>query len=468
MISPLRASLLTGLLLTVQISHAQTTESGTVPLRSVAMLVDVSASVGPEFSKQARDIVVDIVTGRGFLGASGWVCNFESPEVENASGEEIWPADESLKQLFKPYWERGPAQQKPLTGKGKALYLSAFGSLPTTLLPPKAWALNNAEDVVSVLTAEYPQKFQDQNTCYLTGVVRIANRVLDVSEEGCYFFIASDQWDDPDWRRTGSRKWVSDLEEAGIYSATAFPEEISRKFKALRSEERYHLIARFHRGDRPGQFYGDDVVRSGSRKYMRLSWYAIGPKPAAIVPPPPVVPPAPGQPEPPKPPPPAFARSLTVLGGLVTAADATDATKPADSRIKVFRDAQPFLAWQVDGPPVAGVDSSFDVSIRRLREDGTLEDVQRVKSANLHRTSEGRLRGLRTGTGTLPLADGVYRLTIEEKPAISSSSATAALLAPVAVWIEVQTPFKWMPWLLTLSLLGAAGVISYSIWTLRR
>ena len=67
------------------------------------------------------------------------------------------------------------------------------------------------------------------------------------------------------------------------------------------------------------------------------------------------------------------------------------------------------------------------------------------------------------GTTTQPLANGIYRVTIEEKPTTGGEGLEAA-----AAWIEVKKPWNWVPWLLGFSALGAASVIGYSVWTLRR
>ena len=91
-----------------------------------------------------------------------------------------------------------------------------------------------------------------------------------------------------------------------------------------------------------------------------------------------------------------------------------------------------------------------------------------IPAFRLNRTTEGRLRGLPDGTNTQPLADGTYRITIEEKPPAGTTPAAGTLLEPAATWIEVKTPFNWLPWALGVSALGAASVIGYSVWSLRK
>ena len=109
------------------------------------------------------------------------------------------------------------------------------------------------------------------------------------------------------------------------------------------------------------------------------------------------------------------------------------------------------------------VDSPFQVTVHRVTESGSLEQVQQLKPAQLPRTNDGRLRGLMAGTTTQPLANGIYRVTIEEKPATGGEGLEAA-----AAWIEVKKPWNWVPWMLGVSALGAASVIGYSVWTRRR
>jgi hypothetical protein len=75
---------------------------------------------------------------------------------------------------------------------------------------------------------------------------------------------------------------------------------------------------------------------------------------------------------------------------------------------------------------------------------------------------------LPTGIATPPLTNGIYRVTVEEKPSTGTAPGGGKTLGPLATWIEVKTPVNWVPWLLGFSVLGAAGVIGYSIWTLKR
>jgi hypothetical protein len=334
--------------------------------------------------------------------------------------------------------------------------------------PPRLWDIGSAQEFESLLTQEFPDRadqFRDGRTCYYIAVARTADRLLQRSDEGCYLFVVSDEWDDPDSKHSPVTDWMPHLEAAGIYD-TRYQSAMRNRFRELKDSDRFHLIARFHKGDRPKR-------TGGSKSYLRVAWYAIGEKPKPVEPPPP--PPPPPKPEdpppPPKPQPPVFARSLTLLGGLIPAHDAGGTSQPDGSRIKVFDHPDPFIAWQVEGVSASSVDSQFEVAIHRVSDGGTLEAVQKLKPAQLMRTSEGRLRGLPAGTKTQPLANGIYRVTIEEKPATAATTAPAAApktLDPVATWIEVRTPFNWVPWLLGVSLLGAAGVIGYSVWSLRR
>jgi hypothetical protein len=462
----LRFSVPACLLVTVVSGYGQAAaEAPTVPVRSVAVVVDVSGSVSQPLALEARGIITDIVGGRGFRAGSGWVCNFDAPEPEDPAGEDLWPQDDFLKAMYQPYWAGTDRLQKPLTGAGKLLYLASCGTLQTTMKPPRLWDLGSAQEFEALLTQEYPNRadqFRDGRTCYYIAVARTADRLLQRSDEGCYLFIVSDEWDDPDSKHSPVTEWMPYLEAAGIYD-TRYQSAMRNRFRELKDSDRFHLIARFHKGDRPKR-------TGGSKSYLRVAWYAIGEKPKPVEPPPPP-PPAPkpeDPPPPPKPQPPVFGRTLTLLGGLTPAHDAAGTSKPDGSRVKVFDHPDPFIAWQVEGVSASSVDSQFEVAIHRVSDGGTLESVQKLKSAQLMRTSEGRLRGLPAGTKTQPLANGIYRVTIEEKPATTTVAGAAKVLDPVATWIEVKTPFNWVPWLLGVSLLGAAGVIGYSVWSLRR
>ncbi|HWB05088.1 MAG TPA: hypothetical protein VG796_18805 [Verrucomicrobiales bacterium] len=484
----LRLSVLTSLLLTAGHSMAQVAPgpppasapapasastpvpavaSPTAPSRSVAVLVDVSGSVSAEYAVEARTIVSDIVTGRGFRAGNGWVSNYDAPEPVDPAGEDTWPEDEVLKTIFKPYWVDSGQPLKPLTGAGKVLFLSPIGTLKTTVSPPRMWDIASAQEFDTLLGQEYPNRkedFKDGRTCYYIGVARTADRLLQRSEEGCYLFVVSDEWDDPDSKHSPVPEWMPYLEKAGIYD-TNYQRAMVKRFHELKESNRFHLIGRFHKGNRPSR-------DKGSRSYLRVSWYAIGEKPQPVEPPRVVEGPKPGDPppvEPPPPlPPPSFGRTLTLLGGLVPANDTNESAKPDASRIKVFDHPDPFIAWQVDGVSASSSDSQFEVSIHKLNDAGRLDSVHHLKPAQLARTSEGRLRGLPAGVSTPALANGIYRVTVEEKSATGAAPAAGTLLEPVATWIEVKTPFNWVPWALGISVLGAAGVIGYSVWSLRR
>ncbi|HEX2748626.1 MAG TPA: hypothetical protein VHM91_11550, partial [Verrucomicrobiales bacterium] len=199
-------------------TSAQAPALPSAPSRAVAVLVDVSASVSSVFAGEARDIVKDIVTGKGFLPGNGWVSNYEVPE--SAVGEDVWPEDEGLKAIYAPYWSGGSQPLKPLTGSGKVFYLGSIGEMGTTVSPPRLWDISSAQEFGALLETEYPRQasqFKDQWTCYYIGVARTADRLLQRSEEGCYLFVVSDEWDDPDSAHPKETKWKSELESAGIY-----------------------------------------------------------------------------------------------------------------------------------------------------------------------------------------------------------------------------------------------------------
>ncbi|HEX2748627.1 MAG TPA: hypothetical protein VHM91_11555, partial [Verrucomicrobiales bacterium] len=413
-------------------------------------------------------IISNIVSGAGFQPSNGWVSNYEVPEPVDPKGEDAWPEDEALVSIFKPYWSGAGQSLKPLTGAGKVFFLSSIGTLKTTVSPPRMWDISSAQEFDGLIRQEYPSRksdFNDGRTCYYIGVSRTADRLLQRSEEGCYLFVVSDEWDDPDSKHQPVDEWMPALKEVGIYDVQ-YQKAMVGRFHELKDSNRFHLIARFHKGARPRR-------DGGTRSYLRVAWYAIGEKPQAVVPEVKIVtPPKAGDPEPPKvlPPLPApvFTRSLTLLGGLTPANDPNESAKPDASRIKLFDHPNPFITWQVDGITASSVDSQFEVTIARLNDGGRLDPLHRLKSAQLARTSEGRLRGLPAGVSTPNLENGTYRVTIEEKPATAAAPGAGKLLEPAAAWIEVKTPFNWVPWLLGVSVLGAAGVIGYSVWTLRR
>src|SRR5436190_4571775 len=69
---------------------APVSETATAPLRSVAVLVDVSGSVYAPWAVEARDIISDIVTGRGFQPGTGWVPNDQVQEPMTDK-DDVWP-----------------------------------------------------------------------------------------------------------------------------------------------------------------------------------------------------------------------------------------------------------------------------------------------------------------------------------------------------------------------------------------
>jgi len=425
------------------------------PARSVAVLVDVSGSLRKRFAltQDAREIILDLVTGRGFQGGNGWICENDSTTGATSDG---WNLDPDLQMLYAPYLKSGAAL-RPLTKTGKVARFVPFGSLATTMRSRDPWDVTAVEDFEIRLRNEYPRRaeeFKDSHTCYYLAVARTADFLLRQFEEGCYMFVVSDELDDPD-----TVDVMPTLEEAGIFDIT-YMKRMRLRFEELKKQDRFHFIARFRKSDL-------SEARTAGQGYVRLSWYAIGDKPKRVEPPPPPPPPKAGEPPPPPPPPPPeppqFARSLTLLGGLV-AKEPAESVKPARAEdIKVFDHDQPFLAWQVDGVAASQVDSPFQVTVFRLDDSGRLEQVQQFKPVQLPRTSEGRLRGFIAGTTTQPLANGIYRINIEEKPASGAQGLEA-----VATWIEVRKPWNWLPWLLGASLCSAAAVIGYSVWSLRR
>jgi hypothetical protein len=428
----------------------------TAPARSIAVLVDVSGSLKKKFTftQEAREIILDLVAGRGFQGLNGWVCENDETPAATADG---WTLDPVLKELYAPYLY-GKTGQSPLTKAGKVGRYVPFGSLDTTLRGRDPWDITDVESFESRLRMEYPKRpeeFNDRQTCYFLAVARTADFLLQRFEEGCYMFVVSDELDDPD-----TVDVMPALEAAGIYDP-GYMRKMRGRFEELKKQQRFHFIARFRKGDRK-------EASTGGSGYVRLSWYAIGEKPQAVQPPepPPVIAVKEGDPPvpPPQPPePPKFIRTLTLLGGLVEK-DANVSTRPGnEADIKLFDHDQPFLAWQVDGTPTGAVDSPFQITVHRLSEGGSLEQVQQLKPAQLSRTSEGRLRGLMAGTTTQPLANGIYRITVEEKPVGGGEGLKA-----VSAWIEVRKPWNWVPWMLGASALSAVGVIGYSVWTLRR
>ena len=428
------------------------------PARSIAVLVDVSGSLKKKFTftQEARDIIIDLVSGRGFQGGNGWVCENDETTASTTDG---WTLDPVLKELYAPYLYGGKPGLAPLTKAGKVARYVPFGSLSTTIQGRDPWDITDLASFENRLRMEYPKRvdeFRDRNTCYYLAVARTADFLLQRFEEGCYMFVVSDELDDPD-----TVDVMPTLEAAGIYDL-AYLRKMRGRFEELKKQQRFHFIARFRKGDRK-------EASTGGQGYVRLSWYAIGDKPKAVEPPPQPVkvevkegdPPPPPKPKPPEPP--RFSRSLSLLGGLIEKDPGENAKPGNDADIKFYDTDQPFLAWQVNGAGYNATDSPFQVTVHRLTPAGTLEQVQQLKPAQLPRTSEGRLRGMAAGTRTEPLANGVYRITIEEKPADGSEGLKA-----VAAWIEVKKPWNWVPWVLGASLTGALSVIGFSIWSLRR
>lgn len=440
----------------------------TAPQRSIAVLVDVSGSVGYKLSLEAKQIIRDVVTGTGFRPIDGWASNYDSPEEIDPNGEDEFAIDSTLKTLFQPYWSGNSGPQLALTAPGKVFQLGRIGTIRTTLLPPANFQILDAAQIPRLLDTAYPDAgsdYKDGKTCYTMGVALISESLLKVSDQGCYLFVVSDEWDDPDYKSDGSGAWKDLLtEKLGIKGSLAlgYSQHVTEQVRTLRNTDRFTLIARWHKGPRPRR-------GSGSKEYLRLSWYAIGEKPTAVAP---VAKAEPRKPEDPpapaKPKAPVFQPVLTLLGGLPEA-DPADETKPASAaKIKTFTDSTPFLAWQVDQAPQFAADPEMEVIVQEVTSSGSLRDLHKLKPTQLAYTPKGgRLRGLAAGTSALPpLANGFYRVTIQEKPAAEGEKSAG--IKAVAAWIEVKRGFDWLPWALTASLLCAAGVIGYSIWSLRK
>ena len=421
------------------------------PPKNVAVIVDVSRSLINEAREgrldQARKLIADIVSGRGFTGDSlGWQVN----------------ADPRMGPIFKTYFQPGNLQ--PLTGQGRIFLFQKAGKFQTVRSGRQEFGLASAGDFDRMLEDLWPgeQDVKDNSTCYWYAMARVADRLKRISPDGYYLFVVSDEEDDPDYSDSPTKRgskgdyqsFAREWRPQG-YSQTSIEDEISRYFVRganatggypvfqPRQDFAQSAIATFHQ----------DGASLSDASRVQIRWYGMGVTPQSMAAPP----------APPPPPPPLKAPQtnpvLEPLAGL-----SSQVTRTYDYR-------QPLIVCQVAGMSAEQA-SALKLEVQ-YRKDGDTE--WRNGGMESPRYSQrGQSLGAAPATMTLKLKDdtasgkqglepGVeYEVRVREadkenglqttfavkvKPAqnllltiLAISSATAALGIFLYAWRTLRNP----------------------------
>lgn len=265
------------------------------PIKDVALLVDISASVRSDGAghAEAQSIIRDIVSGSGFDPA-----RYDRWRVDT----DATPQD--MRTLFAAYLGNPPEAESaqknlPLTGRGRSFVFLPIGRLSTVLeaSPPENVVSNDPAAVGRLIELNYPpvSRMTDQSTCFWYGMATAAAMLEQKSKDGYYLFVVSDEEDDPDYL-LDKKVWPSDHSardtaqyKSGLmnrYPPNAIYDRIERYFVprgvgkySSRSDFKQLQVARFlQRG----------FERDGRK--IRIAWYAMGVVPEKeVIPPPPVI-----------------------------------------------------------------------------------------------------------------------------------------------------------------------------------
>jgi hypothetical protein len=314
------------------------------PIKDVAMLVDVSISVSGDTTghRDAKQIVKDILTGKGYSAA-----NFSDRWV--LDDKDI---DPKMRKLFARYLGDAPspesAEALPLTGPGRNFLSLPIGNLATVMNGEKSRTIRGGSDLEAFVDRGYPTTMKDKSTCYWYGMAQAAETLSEKSRTGYYLFVISDEEDDPDYREDGPK-----LHTPGDYTiyrntlARTMPESSIRamigkyfvdrrivgdnvEWYATRAGFDRVLIARFYQKN-----------HKGSNRHVAISWYGMGVAPELIMQVP-VVEPVVRRPDQPAYVPPQVVAHLQVLGGWTS-----DRKEPAHYE-------RPYVVWQVANAAAAG------------------------------------------------------------------------------------------------------------------
>lgn len=340
-----------------------------VPEKDVAMLVDVSVSVrsDKEGHADAKKIIQDIVSGRGF---------------SNRNLVEQWQMEPNpeMAVLFGSYLGQpsgaGTAELRPLLGNDNNFFTLQIGNVTTVLTGGISKKFSQGSSSIdSLVDSTYPltSAMNDKSTCFWLAMARAADTLSKKSKLGYYLFVVSDEEDDPDYRKDGPPGHTfSDYEAYRDQLEKTYPEaairgEISRYFDftglnskkvetyKTRGDFKQVLIARFFQSTR-------------SSKKVSMSWYAMGVAPQRVQIPR-VVQPEPRQepvigPVPYEPPNFKNAAAIEWLGAL------------GEASRKHYDYESPLLVWQVRHAEAAGFETDerpeLRTSARTLRSKKVL------------------------------------------------------------------------------------------------
>lgn len=325
------------------------------PAKDVAMLVDVSVSVkgDQDGHEDAKKIIQDIVSGRGFGKQKlndKWQIE-ANPEMEGLFGA----------YLGKPVMA-GTAELRPLLASNSSFLSMRIGTVQTVLTSGTTRKLKNTAELETLIDSIYPKPkdMNDKSTCFWLAMTRAASTLSQQSKLGYYLFVVSDEEDDPDYRKDGPPDHtVSDYkaytdELAKTYPESAIRGEIARYFDysglnarnvemyRARSDFKQVLIAKFFQS------------KGRSSRKVSLAWYAMGVVPQRVQVPRVLTP----QPTPDEPAPrvvryeaPELQPVIEWLGGL------------GEVTRKTFDYAGPLLVWQVKNAEASGFDAEVRPSI---------------------------------------------------------------------------------------------------------
>lgn len=436
-------------------SVAQTASPGDrylAPQKDIAVLVDVSRSVEKprggsyrdvEAIEDAKIIIKDLITGRGFNATK-----YSKSDWTIQPGQ-----DTSLNNLFARYL--GPstatATSAELTALAKpngSLLILPVGNLSTVI---KSGTINNIKsiapyDLDSLMEKKYPTigDMNDTSTCFWFAMARAAETLSEQSRDGYYLFVASDEIDDPDYRKDGPQDhteadyplYLKSL--ADTWPVSSIRNTIDRYFTPHpQGEDRYKveqytprtgfaktLIAKFYRRN-----------ATANQRPVSVSWYAMGvvpqviyqPQSVAAAPPPTVLYRAP-----------TLTPSIKFLGGLDRGTQ------------KTYDYDQPLVSWQI--------------------VNGNLADLNEIGS-NATLTAKGAGRPFikrleESGRKNQPHTLQLTSLKPAEYELKLDITGAEPLSIQAAVKYEPRTDF-WLMVLAITSLVAAVGIFFFAWRNLR-
>ena len=279
-------------------AKAQDAAKYQVPAKDVVVLVDVSGSMAKPGSGgtpidevgEARKIISEIVEGTRRPKLSGWKQVGKSTDTvinEGFAGYLSQDFKEPLPALIKP----GNAVGVKLAGNFNTVITNTLQAGKSDYTArrsiPREKKMGKQDSFTRVLEQSWPDRFQDQTTCYTFALALAARGMEDVSG-GYYIFTVSDEDDEPTWEpgsdKTGvindRKMWQARYEKIN-WSVSQIKTAIDEGMVTLaggsqeewKEIQRKQLIARFEK-----TLKGD-----GPDKKIKINWYFGGEKPTLIL-----------------------------------------------------------------------------------------------------------------------------------------------------------------------------------------